>query len=195
MPPLWAASFYLWGRVFLTSGMSWAFSMRTILTVSPPHWVRVSPWVGSGSGCISLSAMLSWARSRDCKTACLQENNFKHTSCKLLICHEIEGVYLGQFILLVRCWCVPVSTWMCVSDSRLWSSSPSLFWLCWMIFLTWNHHHTSSSVTTQETFCNINQLSEKKYFQQYNCAAWRGFTTCISMKTPTMTDFILEKFF
>lgn len=57
-----------WGSVALTSGMSWAFSMRTILTVSPPHWVSVSPWVGSDSGCISLSAMLSWARSKDCNT-------------------------------------------------------------------------------------------------------------------------------
>lgn len=129
----------------LTSGMSWAFSMRTILTVSPPHCVRVSPWVGGGSGCISVSAMLSWARSRDCKArkACLQEK-FKHTSRKRLMCCETEGAYLGHFNWPVRCRRVPVSTWMCVSDSRLWSSSPSLFWLCWMRVLTWNHQHVIS---------------------------------------------------
>lgn len=63
--------------VSCTSGISLAFSMRIILTVSPPHWVTVSPWEGRVSVCISLSATLSWARSKACK---MHTHNHSHTN-------------------------------------------------------------------------------------------------------------------
>lgn len=55
------------GWIRLTRGTSRAFSSLTILTVSPPHWVRVSPSTGSDSSCISVSAIVSWVKSSDCR--------------------------------------------------------------------------------------------------------------------------------
>lgn len=43
---------------------------------------------------------------------------------------------LSPSVEFLLCSCGLVSTWMCVSDSRLCSSSPSLLWLAWSRFLT-----------------------------------------------------------
>lgn len=115
---------YEWVCVRLTSGISRAFSMRTILTVSPPHWVSVSPSAGSGSGCISLSAMLSCARSNDCKT-------HRHAQPQWQSLHESFLYLLIQ--LFSVCVCLPESVRLTAgcavqvplcSDSTGWDSWP-----------------------------------------------------------------------
>lgn len=61
----------------------------------------------------------------------------------LLCCHELEAKtekhrYLRtvSVVCLQQFYSVCVSTWMCTSDKRLLSSSPSLLWFVWMRFLT-----------------------------------------------------------
>lgn len=69
-----------------------------------------------------------------------QEQWLQHTPTRSAIGLDQWQSLQDSFLYLVKqLWeTVCLSTWMCVSDSRLWSSSPSLFWLDWMRFLTWN---------------------------------------------------------
>lgn len=65
---------------------------------------------------------------------------------------SLQDSFLYLLIQLFNvCVCVCLSTWKCSSDSRVCSSSSSLFWLNWIRFLTWNqgnnaayywYHHT-----------------------------------------------------